>query len=241
MPLQGVAHTVDALLEGPYHRVTLEAPDIANRLRLGQFVTADLGNPIREPLLPARISANRIDFLLRNGHGAAALTPGDAVDLMGPLGKAITLPRPPARLLLVGDAAHLPALLPMAHRALEDGSPVALALHVATAAELYPPALLPAAMEVRVVYGEPPELARDLLVWADRVLIATDGAYYPALGETILDTRMMPAPDFAQALVMPTIVCGVGACRSCSVRTKKGTFQACTDGPFFNLLELVIS
>ncbi len=251
-PLQQNGLVLDAFPEGPFRRIRLHAPALAARLQPGQFVTADLGAAVREPLLPAAVGAEGLEMLLPPGHPAAALAPGDAVDLLGPLGRALPRPQPPQRLLLIADVPHLPALLPFAHQSLANGCPAALLLSAATAAHFYPPALLPPALEVHLVTadgsaghaGSPLDLlpgrgqAPPLLAWADRVLVAADPVLYMALAEVVLDTRLMPGPDFAQALLLPTIVCGVGACQGCAVRTRRGTRRACTDGPFFSLLDL---
>jgi len=50
--------------------------------------------------------------------------------------------------------------------------------------------------------------------------------------------RVGPGTRFAQALVVPPMACGVGACQGCGVEVTRGTKLACTDGPVFDLLEL---
>jgi len=245
-PLQAEARVVDAAPEGPYRRLRLHVPPIAARLRPGQFVTADLGEPLRHPLLPAAVGPEGLDLLLPPDHPAATLGPGDAVGLLGPLGRPLHLPAPPARLLFAAEAALLPALLPAIHHGLARRQPVALVLSAATADLLYPPPLLPPAVEVHVVTadgsaGRAGSLLQplpDLLPWADRVLLATDPALYPALAETVRAVRLNPNREFAQALLLPTLVCGVGACRACAVPTRQGHRRTCTDGPFLNLLDL---
>jgi len=258
-PIQTDALVTEVAAESPYQLVRLQAPALATRVQPGQFVTADpsslrasLGGALRHPLLPATVRAEGLDLLLPPAHPAAALAAGQRVNLLGPLGKPLRLPHPPARLLLVADGQHLPALLPAAHRALANGCPVALLLSVPTAAALYPPSRLPPALEIHLVTadgsaghdgslldlltgsGEAPLL----LTWADRILLATDPVLYPALAEATRAARLSPSPDFAQALLLPTIVCGVGACRGCAVPTRRGYRRACTDGPFFDLLEV---
>ena len=82
------------------------------------------------------------------------------------------------------------------------------------------------------------DLFSNLVRWADCVCIAADPATYPALAEIVRDVRLGPSERFAQALVAPPMVCGVGACQGCGVRTARGFKLACTDGPVFDLLEL---
>jgi hypothetical protein len=70
------------------------------------------------------------------------------------------------------------------------------------------------------------------------LLAATDPALYPGLAEALRTVRLKPRPDLAQALLLPTVVCGVGACQGCAVSTQRGYRRACIDGPAFDLLEL---
>ncbi len=243
---------------GPFTRVTLSVPDIAGRLAPGRFVLADLGGYLRTPLFPARIEAKGFDVLVPPGHPAAALQPGARVDLIGPLGHGFEVPTEIRRLLLVADTAYLPVLLPLTRPRNQVfrkkpgfSSSIALLLSAPTAAELYPIRHLPPALEVHVVtadgsaghQGSPLDLFPDLVRWADCVCIASDPTTYPALAETVREVRMLPPlaggdRGGVQALVMPPLACGVGACQGCAVQVARGTKLACTDGPVFDLLEL---
>lgn len=240
---QAEATVTGTFTEGPLRRVRLHAPALANRLRPGQFVTADLGDVLRQPLLPAAIHATGLDLLLPPDHPVARATPEGKIDLLGPLGRPVPHSGPPTRLLLIADASRLPALFPMLDQVLTEEGQAALLLMEDDSAPVYPTALLPPAVELRRIDGETlraTEPMRTLLMWADRVLVATDPARYVPLRRLVTDVRLAPAADFAQALLLPTVVCGVGACRGCTVETRQGYRQACTDGPFFNLLELGI-
>jgi dihydroorotate dehydrogenase electron transfer subunit len=253
-PLQVDALVTDVGPEGPYRRVRLHAPALAERLEPGQFVTAlgvggmSMDRALRQPLLPAALGREGLDLLLLSDRPAVVLAPDQEVNLLGPLGRPFRLPRPPTRFLLVADGRHLPALLPAVHRAVEAGCAVALLLF-ASAAPLYPLTRLPPELEVHVVAAdgvaeivasslhENDVIAR-LLTWADRLLAATDPSLYPAMAEAVRMVRLEPGPEFAQALLLPTIVCGVGACQGCAVATRQGYRRACTDGPAFDLLGL---
>jgi dihydroorotate dehydrogenase electron transfer subunit len=50
--------------------------------------------------------------------------------------------------------------------------------------------------------------------------------------------RIEAGRRFAQALVVPPMPCGVGACQGCAVEVARGTKLVCIDGPVFDLLEL---
>lgn len=235
--------------EGPFRRVAVQAPSLSVRLRPGHFVTAGLHGPLRRPLFPAAVHEGRLDFLLTPGHPAAALQAGESIDLLGPLGRPFRLPRPGGALLLVADATHLPVLLPAADRALADRSRVALWLWAPSARDLLPLARLPTDVEIQLSTadgsaGRPtPHLVEHdalsgLMAWADKVLVAADPSGYPDLATVVRRVRVEGAADFAQAVVVPTIVCGVGACQGCAVPTRRGPRRACRNGPAFDLLDL---
>ena len=236
----------------PFVRVTLTAPAIALGLAPGRFVLADLGGYLRTPLFPARMEAEGFDLLVPPAHPAATLRPGDEVNLIGPLGQGFEVPTAARRLLLVASTIHLPVLLPLTQPRNHGffSSSIALLLSAPTATALYPISHLSPALEVHVVtadgsaghQGSALDLFPDLVRWADCLCIAPlhpdDPATYPALAEIVREVRLDPGHHFAQALVVPPMACGVGACQGCAVQTARGTKLACTDGPVFDLLEL---
>jgi dihydroorotate dehydrogenase electron transfer subunit len=238
-------------VSGPFARVTLAAPDVASGLAAGRFVLAELGDTLRSPLFPAHLGARAFDILVPPDHPAGRLQLGDTVNILGPLGRGFRVPDSARRLLLVADTAHLPTLLSLAQPKNqipppEPGFSVALLLSGPTATELYPIRFLPPALEVHIVTtdgsaghgGSPLELFPDLARWADCICIAGKPETYPPLADIVREVRLGPRPDFAQALVLPPLVCGVGACQGCGVEAAHGIKLACTDGPVFDLLAL---
>ena len=229
---------------GPYMRATLAAPALHPPLAPGRFVLADLGGYLRTTLFPARLERGAFDVLALPGQPAAALLPGTTIDIIGPLGHGFQVPEMVRQLLLVASTPYLGALLPLAEQTPERST--TLLLSAPTAADLYPIRLLPPAVEVHIVtadgsaghQGSIPDILPDLVRWADCIGIACDPATYPALAQIVQTTRIRPGQGFAQALVAPTIACGVGACQGCAVQVARGVRLACTDGPVFDLLEL---
>jgi dihydroorotate dehydrogenase electron transfer subunit len=252
--LQTDALVKDVSESSPFVRVTFSAPHVARTLVAGRFVLSDLGDYLRTPLFPAWLDVEGFDTLVPPDHPAAALRPGDDVNLIGPLGRGFEMPTTACRLLLVASTAYLPVLLPLARQkpgfSEKPDFYTALLLSATTAAELYPIRLLPPALEVHVVttdgsaghQGSTLDLFPDLVRWADCVCIAPlhpqDPTTYPAMAEIVRDVRVEPGRGFAQALVVPPMACGVGACQGCAVPVARGTKLACTDGPVFDLLEL---
>ncbi len=233
---------VDA--SGPFVRVTFTAPAIALGLAPGRFVMADLGGYLRTPLFPALVEADRFDVLIPPERPAAALRSGTKANVIGPLGQGFEVPTSARRLLLTADTAHLPVLLPLLEQ--KPGSSIALLLSAPSASDLYPIRLLPPALEVHVVTadgsagheGSVLEPFADLARWADCICVADDPTGYPALAEIVRRVRVGPGPRFAQALVVPPMVCGVGVCQGCGVAVANGVKLACTDGPVFDLAVL---
>lgn len=229
------ALVVEAVPGDPYHCFRLHAPTIARSIRPGQFVSADLGGLLRTPLLPAAVGEEGLDLLVPPDHPAVALLPGQEVSLLGPLGTPLPHPTPLTRLLLIADLHRFPALLPLAHRAVAAGCSAALALSTPATGALF--SFLPPALEVHTLQLHDPSL----LEWAGWVVAAADPALYPVLAEEMRAVRMEPATGFAHALLLPPLACGVGACRGCAVATRRGYRLACTDGPFFDLMELEVA
>jgi dihydroorotate dehydrogenase electron transfer subunit len=232
---------------GPLVRVTLAVP-LTSRLGAGRFVLADIPDCgyLRTPLFPARLDPETCDALIPPDHPAAALRPGDAVDLIGPMGRGFEILGAARRLLLLADTPHLPALLPLTNPDEKSERATALLLTAATAADLYPIQLLPPTLEVYVTtadgsagcHGSPLNLLPELIRWADVICAAAEPAVYAETARIVRDERIRPGRNFAQVLVAPPIVCGVGACRGCAVETRRGIRLACTDGPVFDLLDL---
>jgi len=86
---------------------------------------------LRRPLFPCRIEAGRVAALLLLGQDLgltwlAARQVGEAVDLIGPLGRRFSLEGPRGNLLLVSWGSGIASLLALAEEALAGGWAVAL-------------------------------------------------------------------------------------------------------------------
>ena len=246
-------------------RVVLNAPEIAPRMSAGRFALADFGSALRAPLFPSRLRTDEFEVLVPLEHPAASLRCGMTVNLIGPIGRGYQVDGASRRLLLVASTTHLPPLLPLVdegavpdtHKAPGRRSPAsevqvpersaALLLFGSSAADIRAVIdLLPSELEVHVANAAEsdgaerltPEFFADLARWADCICIASDPSTYPALAQVVREVRVSPRGGFAQALVVPPMPCGVGACQGCAVRVAGGIKLACTDGPVFDLLEL---
>ncbi len=194
----------------------------------GQFYLAWAATPkqsfLRLPILPYLTPIGGLEFCVASDHPYAALEPGQTLDVIGPCGRGFNLPAQATHLLLKCDS---PArLLGLIYRALDARLNVTLLLPEA--------APLPEApLDVEIARGP---LTIDLADWAD--VVALDVA------DPVTDARLlrslcpMRPAEFVQALILPPMPCGTGACQACWVETGPHPHRrrlACVDGPVFNL------
>lgn len=191
----------------------------------GQFYLARAGiaaQPfLRVPLYLFHTQSGGPEFFVDPAHPYAALEPGDTLDLVGPCGRGFSLPPRAAHLLLV--AHTLERLYSLARLALER--------HFSVTLLLPPDAPLPSLpLDVEIQRGA---LTADLAAWAD--LIAADVPDPLTLAQQARRLRLNSPPGFVQALITPTMPCGVGACQACWVEIGHHRKRACVEGQVFHL------
>jgi dihydroorotate dehydrogenase electron transfer subunit len=162
------------------------APDIAAGSRAGQFVhirTGDFsGMVLRRPF-----SINTADpvtgivtihfrVIGRGTEWFTHLRPGDAIDLLGPLGRPFEVDPRSQHLLLIAGGLGMAGVRMLADEAIRDGRAVTLLFGAASAREVYPTSLLPDEIEYVVAtddgslghHGYVTELLADYEAWADQ-------------------------------------------------------------------------
>ena len=235
-------------------RLTLEAPEIAGAVQPGQFVMVACGAN-RDPLLRRPFSVHwadadgTIQLLVRVlGRGTAALAQiraGEALSLVGPLGRGFSLEtRQPC---LVGGGIGAAPLLLLARRLVEKGLKPLMLLGAATAAE----ATL---------------LQQDFQALGCSLALATDDG---SLGHRGFVTELLsaqaaqadklyacgPQPMMAavarfgaergiacEVSLETAMACGLGACLGCAVPdpARPGAYRhVCKDGPVFSADEVL--
>jgi dihydroorotate dehydrogenase electron transfer subunit len=217
--------------------LTFDAPPIAESVRAGQFVNLGWspGPLLRRPFSVYRTDGGRIEVILKAvGVGTAqllAMTPGDVVSCLGPLGRGFDLRAGPRSVALVSGGLGV--------------APMPLAARDARAA----------GMQVTWVHGA--RTAEELCSEADgdEVIWATDdgsrgigGTAVAAVPDAELvvacgPNRMLAAvasrwPD-AQVAVETYMGCGTGVCLGCAVPLARGGYdRACKEGPVYRAADI---
>lgn len=231
-----------------------EAAELAREAEPGQFVMVRCGEDavLRRPLSLHQVapedSPREIALLFSvQGEGTKWLSrrqPGEKVDLLGPLGNSFTIPSKSRRLLLVAGGVGIAPLVFLAQRALSRGHSVTLLLGASTAAQLYPASLLPPRVKLVTATddgsagrkGTVVDLLEEYLEKADALYACGPVAMYKSLFH-LIERKDYQKP--AQVSLEVRMGCGVGACYSCTIRTKRGLKQVCRDGPVFSLEEVL--
>jgi dihydroorotate dehydrogenase electron transfer subunit len=164
----------------------VHAPVLANGSRAGQFVhirTGDLsGMVLRRPFPLNTTDAGtgivtvhfRVDS--RGTEWLARLRPGDAVDLLGPLGRPFEVDPRNRHLLLIAGGLGIAGVRMLADEAVRDGRQVTLLFGAASSREVYPSSLLPDEVEYVVAtddgsmghHGYVTDLVPEYEAWADQ-------------------------------------------------------------------------
>jgi len=162
------------------------APELATGARAGQFVharTGDLsGLVLRRPfsINTADAVSGTITIHFRTiGRGTewfTRLRAGDAVDMLGPLGRPFEVDPRSRHLLVVAGGLGMAGVRMLADEAIRDGRQVTLLFGAASARDVYPSSLLPDEVEYVIAtddgsvghHGFVTELVPDYEAWADQ-------------------------------------------------------------------------
>ena len=233
---------------GDYARVTLIAPELAERSQPGQFVMVGVPTPsfhLRRPLSLHRVQADRVSLLLEVRGGGTALIAaaevGDTLSLSGPIGTAFPAQDAGQALLVGGGIGSAPLQF------LAD----ALAARGVTAASAfgfrdYRHARLAYAFEVEPLWlatedGSPG--SRGTVVDLLERVPAQPGTVLYACGPLAMLAALQRWTAqrglTAFASVEAHMACGIGVCHGCVLPTTQGYARVCAEGPVFPLSELV--
>lgn len=229
----------------------LRAASLARAAQPGQFVMA-LRAGGYDPYLRCAVSLHKIGsdtFAFLLDADTAAHAPllargiGEAIDLLGPFGRGFAIAPRTRDVLLVAEGMGIGPLVALAEQSAVAGRRVTLLAVADARGRLYPTELLPRDVEY---HGLLPEAATDFamllrhsLAWADQVCAAGSWAFYRTLHTALQDDPVRARPGFVQVWHSPVVACGLGVCRACAIQTRRGILRACTDGPVFDLMDLL--
>lgn len=215
----------------------------------GQFVHLRCGHlPLRRPFSVYRATSEIWSILYRvHGEGTrwlARLAPGDEVDVLGPLGRSFSPPRPGERLALVGGgvgvaplaryaethAGHFEAIVRMGFRSAGDVSGLEPFEAAGLTTDLYTEDGS-TGHEGRVTQ----DLARDL-TGGGVTRVLTCGPT-PMMAAVAAIARELDLP--CEASLERPMACGIGICLACVVPTPGGdTLRSCCEGPVMDAREV---
>jgi dihydroorotate dehydrogenase electron transfer subunit len=217
--------------------ISMDAPEIAASVRAGQFVNLGWTNGpmLRRPFSVYRADGDRIEIVLKAvGVGTAqllAMTPGDGVSCLGPLGHGFGISAGPKTAVLISGGLGVAPMPLAAREARSLGMRVSWVHGARSADDLCS------------------ESDGDDVTWATddgskgfrgtAVAAAPDADLVLACGPN----RMLAAvadrwPD-ALVAVETYMGCGTGVCLGCAVPLKHGGFdRACKEGPVYRAADV---
>lgn len=244
---------------GAYHHLTFVAPGIAERAKPGNFVAIAVGGPDTSMLLRRSFSIYRttprdryggtveIIFAVA-GRGTAwmaGLAPHDGFDVVGPLGRAFSLPKDPAHTLLVGGGYGSAPLFSLAETLRARGCRVDMVLGAGSVERLFgqiegrrhATALTVTTDDGSVgVQGRVTDVLPDIV---DRHGTEVIYACGPMAMLRAVAALARERDIVSQCAVEEAMACGVGVCMTCvlPVRGSDGLVRmtrSCVEGPVFD-------
>lgn len=169
-------------------------------------------------------------------------SPGDVVNILGPVGSAFPL-RPNTRHLLLLALDYFPTrLLHLMNHAIATQQ-ASVTLILTGAAHDYPVTNLPPVVEV-MTSDEVLQWAdqKQSFGWADQIFAVASPIfcedYYSLLFHACREARHALPAEFLYGVYDLPLPCGTGACMACLVRYKHDHRAACVEGAAFDLAQV---
>lgn len=242
--------------------MTIEAPSIAETVSAGQFTHVLIpgmeAHILRRPfsIYRASTSSGEIEILYQVvGYGTELMTKlseGTALDLLGPIGKSWTVPESAKRALLIAGGVGAAPLYMLAEELNENKG----AFDVILGAQTKNALVCHDRYSTLVEHSSSASLrcstddgsfgfAGFCIPLVEEALKTTRYDYLAVCGPEPLMKKVATLANkagiYSEASFERRMACGIGACLSCVVDTKRGKKRACVDGPVFNLDEVVFS
>lgn len=236
----------------------LRAPGICREARPGQFVHVRIREGylplLRRPLSIGRVHGEGLELVWRVvGDGTRLLTrveSGDAVDLLGPLGRPFEIRRNTSRAVLVGGGLGMPPMVYLHEELEKAGVPHTLHLGVKDRNAIPLADDDPVLAITRVTAEEDPAYRRGLVTEPveeeleqrreqgdlDRTAVYVCGPWglVGAMQKSVPEKGIL----MAQVSLEQQMGCAVGVCQGCAVIADGGPTPyrlVCSDGPVFDL------
>ena len=253
------AEVLNAKRVGAYHSITIVAPEVAERVRPGQFVSVAMPEG-RTFLLRRHFSihqasrrggwAGTLEFVFDpRGPGSSWLAEVKAhqfLDVIGPLGKAFAYPAKLTTCLLVAEGHGSAPMFFLGQELLARGKRVDMLMGAETQELVFKPIEGKRLAQTIVITTEDGSLGETggVIDVLPQVVESTGAqVIYAATGRRTLRRisefcaeRRIPS----QVAVEEEMACGIGLCFTCTVPVirKDGSgydnLRACIDGPVFN-------
>ncbi len=245
--------TVDGLARpfAPALTVWVRCPNLAASAGAGQFVMVRRDTTydpyLREPVVIHGVSGDTIALHARVRQPVYTWLShariGDQIDLVGPCGRRIRPRDIAGNLALISQGSGYGPLAPLLDMPCDAAHMIS---HVPTPGQAYPPELVPVSVEMVTHVGR--DKASDFwasvaeaVAWAHHVYAVGSTPFYERLRETISRTRVVIPEGFAQVWIDHSLGCGIGACQTCIMPTRRGGRHVCIDGPFYDLFDPVLT
>ncbi len=257
-PIQLRGEVLAIRRSGDYYLLAFAAPGIAERSLPGQFVALAVGDETTSMLLQRCFSIHHVDpagslggtveiVVAAHGPGTrwlAGLKRGDAIEVVGPLGRPFSLPKDPVPTVVIGGGYGSAPLFTLADRLRARGCRVDMILGAASESRLF-----------GVLDGR--RRATNLVVTTEDGSQGERGRVTDALprildehgGQVVYGCGPMPMLAAiaaiaasrgiaSQCAVEEAMACGVGVCMTCvlPIIGNDGItrmVRSCTDGPVF--------
>lgn len=238
-----------------YHRLLLDAPDLAAASRPGQFFHllcrdgAGNGPYLRRPMSIWRCD-DRLGFLFHvKGRGTAALArlrTGEALSVVGPLGQGFALDPSWRRVLILARGVGLATLAPLTGAAAALGIAVEAVLSARDPADLMEEEFAGASgAQVTAVFDADgsSEVERVEATLRARFAVARPDAVFTCGSNRLFLLLQRLAAEFGipgQVALEQQMGCGLGMCFCCvrAIRDASGevvNLRVCAEGPVFDL------
>lgn len=201
---------------------------------------SDIAHPyLRESWWPVSI---KDDFIVIERPAHERYEIGQVVNALGYIGKPYLFRRNLRNVLLVAhDTPPTPLLLTIPWLL---GNKISVTLVLTGAARAYNTQHID--QRVEIIRGDADFTWPDQVMnagWADQVFVTVGGADENAAFRMVYDhfetLRASVQPNYLFGVFRPMMPCGVGACGACWLALKRGAAMICTDGPAFDLTQMV--